>query len=132
MFEWMFFVLSCLIIVFTVPFTQATLTEINPSNFRRVKLRKFKWLFRTIGSKDSIYSNIENFGIPIPIFILHIMGYILAFINIVLTIYVLIINNESTQFVLVSVYIWSGYTIIVITLYSVLIFVSKYRDKNNK
>jgi len=48
----MFIVLSSLIIVFTVPFTQATLTEINPSNLRRISISKFKWLFRTIGSKN--------------------------------------------------------------------------------
>lgn len=132
LFEWMFIVLSSLIIVFTVPFTQATLTEINPSNFRRIRISKFKWLFRTIGSKNSMYSNMERFGIPIPIFLLHLFGYVVFIVSSLLYILLLIVGTELKEIATHAMYILFAYIAVVIITYTSLIIISKNREKKKK
>ncbi|HAX03198.1 MAG: hypothetical protein A2Y45_07175 [Tenericutes bacterium GWC2_34_14] len=132
MFEWMFIVLSSLVIVFTVPFTQATLTEINPSNFRRIRISKFKFLFRTIGSKNSIYSNMESFGIPIPIFLLHLFGYIVFIVSALLYILLLIVETDLKAIATHAMYIWFAYITVVVITYTSLIIISKNREKKKK
>jgi hypothetical protein len=129
LFEWMFIVLSSLIIVFTVSFTQATLTEINPSNFRRISISKFKWLFRTIGSKNSIYSNVESFGIPIPIFLLHRFGYVVFIVSSLLYILLLIVGTELKEIATHAMYIWFAYIAVVVITYTSSIIISKNREK---
>lgn len=128
LFELLFIGLSSIIIVFTVPFTQATLLEINPSNFRRIKISKFKWLFRTIGSKDSIYSNLENFGIPIPIFILHLFGYLIFIASVLLYVILQIIGTELRKIATYAIYIWFTYIAVVVIAYTSLIIISKKRE----
>lgn len=128
----MFIVLSSLIIVFTVPFTQATLTEINPLNFRRVRISKYKWLFRTIGWKDSIYSNMESFGIPIPIFLLHLFGYVVFIVSAGLYILLLIVGTELKEIATHAMYIWFAYIAVVVITYTSLIIISKNRENKIK
>lgn len=51
--------------------------------FKRIKIKKFHFLFSGIGGKDSIYGDVKNYGIIVPLFYVQLQGYILFVIMLI-------------------------------------------------
>ena len=59
-----------------VPLRQRRL-HIEPKYFKRVKVKFLSLLFVGIGNKSE-QGDVKNFGVIVPMFVLHIVGYVLA------------------------------------------------------
>ena len=72
-----FITLVCSVVTaLLAPFRQRTL-RFNPDVFKRIKVPfPFSWLFAGTGSKEQ--RNVREYGVILPMFILHIVGYVLA------------------------------------------------------
>lgn len=68
---------SSLCTALLVPFRQYGL-RVEPRFFKRIKVKFPSFLFVGIGSKKSEQSDVRNFGVIIPMFVLHIVGYLLT------------------------------------------------------
>lgn len=114
------------------PFASIRLYEINPENFKKIKIKKFAWMFRGIGGKDSIYGDVRNYGVIVPIFVVQILGCILAVIQLILIpiLYTLVQIDYITIIVIGSMF--GGYIFIYIAVTASCIGISKYRDKMNE
>lgn len=60
--------------------------SIIPHNFKKIKIKRFSFLFKGIGGKDSIYGSVKDYGIILPMFILQILGYILCILSIIIVV----------------------------------------------
>ena len=60
-----------------VPFRQPWL-NIDPKYFKRVKVKFPAFLFVGIGGKKSEYGNVKEYGVIVPMFVLHILGYVVT------------------------------------------------------
>ena len=60
-----------------VPLRQYSL-RIDARYFRRVKVKFFAFLFAGIGGRRSEQGDVKNFGVIVPMFVLHVLGYVLT------------------------------------------------------
>lgn len=68
---------SSVSVALLVPLRQYRL-RIDPRFFKRIKVKFPAFMFAEIGGSKSEYGNVKDFGVIIPMFILHIVGYVLA------------------------------------------------------
>ena len=123
-------VLFTFVIALAVPFSQYKSVYINPDNFKRKKVKRFSFMFRGIGGKDCIYGNVKTYGVAYPLYIFHIIGYILSLISLALTFVLLFAFNVSINIITyVNLSICLGFLIIYIIGITILEFISKKRDK---
>ena len=81
-----------IILMFVAPLAmQLRLYEIEPDHFKKIKIKKVKFLFKGIGGKHSIYGDVEKYGIIISLFIVQLLGYVTALLS---TILVFILTNK--------------------------------------
>ncbi len=52
-------------------------SKLDPKYFRRIKVRGLSFLFAGIGARSDT-GNVRTFGVIVPMFVLHITGYILT------------------------------------------------------
>ena len=60
-----------------VPFRQYRL-RVEPRFFKRVKVKFLSFLFAGVGGSNSEQGDVKNFGVIVPMFVLHIIGYALT------------------------------------------------------
>ena len=60
-----------------VPFRQ-NWSRVDPKYFKRVKVKFLSFLFVGIGGNKSEHGNVKNYGVIIPMFVMHILGYLLT------------------------------------------------------
>ena len=60
-----------------VPFRQPWL-KVDPQYFKRVKVKFPAFLFVGIGGSKSETGNVKEYGVIVPMFVLHIVGYVLT------------------------------------------------------
>lgn len=76
--------------------------EINPDCFKKIKIKKLSFLFKGWGGKNSIYNDVKNYGVILPIFILYIIGYFLALVIALQSLIMIIIFKISYKLVTIS------------------------------
>lgn len=118
-----------LLIPLIVPFYSVRLYEINPEYFRKVKIKKLNFMFRGIGGKGSVYGDVHNYGIILPIFVVQIIGFILTIIQLIVIplLFIFIGIDYITIIVIGSSFCF--YIIILITVSLICIGISKHKDK---
>lgn len=124
-------ILCSVFLSIVTPLMNFRLYEVDPEHFKRVKVKKFTWLFKGLGGKNSMCNDVKNYGIIIPMFIMHIVGYILSITTLILgLILILIVNVTPIIAVIISC------TILVIMLIALFITVFicyiKSKHKDNK
>lgn len=70
-------VLSSVCTIFLVPLRQL-FSKVDPRFFKRVKVKFPSFLFVGIGGRKSETGNVRTFGVIVPMFVLHIVGYLLT------------------------------------------------------
>lgn len=120
-----------LLIPLIVPFFSVRLYEINPEYFRKVKIRKLSFMFRGIGGKESIYGDVRNYGVIIPIFVVQIIGYLLTLIQLIMIplLYIFVSISYITIIVIGSVF--CAYIIGLTIVSLVCIGISKRKEDLN-
>lgn len=79
---WIFLVvfvtlLSSVCTALLVPLRQYRL-RVEPRFFQRVKVKFPAFLFAGVGGRRSNQGDVKNFGVIVPMFVLHIVGYVLT------------------------------------------------------
>lgn len=112
------------------PFSSIRLYEIDPELFRKVKIKKFTWMFRGIGGKDSVYGDVRDYGVIAPIFAVQILGNVLAVIQLALIpiLYLLVQIDSITIIVIGSMF--GAYVLVFIIVTTTCICLSKYKQKD--
>jgi hypothetical protein len=126
------FTILLMIIIMTVliPFYYSRLRGLNPENFKKIKIKKLSRFFVGYGGKTTIYSDVINYGIVLPIFILHIVGYAFSILSSITSLLLYfafdfdIITIELTIFVI----LFCEIVILLLTDLCCTIF-SKHKDK---
>lgn len=59
------------------PFRQP-FSKVDPKYFKRKKVRFLSFLFSGIGGRKSETGNVKTYGIILPMYVLHILGYVLT------------------------------------------------------
>lgn len=117
-----------LVIVFTLltpiiaPALTLRLYEVNPEYFRKVKVRKWTFLFCGIGGKKSKYGDIHNYGIIVPLLVIQILGYFLTFLQIILIpiLYTLVRKEYITLIVIGSIFAVFIFTSLIVCMLCVI------------
>lgn len=102
---------------------------INDNYFKRIKIRRFKFLFKAINWQSAVKR-----GVIIPMLVVQISGYILALISIILTIilvFAINVDNRLQITVIVNGAILGIEIIAAIVTYIVTGIVSRKREENN-
>lgn len=60
-----------------VPLRQLWL-RVDPQYFKRVKVKLLPWLFVGVGGRRSEQGRPKSYGVIVPMFVLHIVGYLLT------------------------------------------------------
>ena len=92
---------------------------IDDKKFKRIKLKKFKNLFKAIGFQD-----ISTHGIVMPLFLLQLTSYFLAFLSIIIGV-VYIINKKDPT--VISLIILGVDVLAFLILVIILTIISKKR-----
>ncbi len=111
------------------PFSSIRLYEINPEYFKKVKVKKLSWMFRGIGGKDSIYGDVCNYGVIVPIFAVQIIGIVLAILQIILIPFLYILVQIENVLIIVIGSMFGIYILTFIIVITVCICLSRYHDK---
>ncbi len=111
------------------PFASIRLYEINPEYFKKVKVKKLSWMFRGIGGKDSIYGDVRNYGVIVPIFVVQIIGIVLAILQIILIPFLYILVPIENVLIIVIGSMFGIYILTFIIVITVCICLSRYHDK---
>lgn len=53
-------------------------SKVDPKYFKRVKVKFPSFLFVGTGGRKSETGNVRNYGVTVPMFVLHIVGYLLT------------------------------------------------------
>lgn len=115
------------------PLANLNLYEINTDYFKKIKVKKFTRLFRGIGSGDCIYKDVKNYGIIIPMFILHIVGYVLSLLSVAVALILLFVFKIGYKYTAITLFAMAGIFMAIIALTIVIcIAITKKRDKNLK
>lgn len=82
-----FFIALCSCLMFIIPPASQirASVRINPEKFKKVKIKRFSFMFRGIGGRSSIYGDVKKYGIIVPMFVIHIIGYVLCVFSIIIT-----------------------------------------------
>lgn len=89
-----FLIIFCIVLMsFITPFTNWGFHNVNTELFTKIKIKKCAWLFKGSGGKHSIYGDVKHYGIIKPMFILHILGYILSLLSIITALIMLFVFN---------------------------------------
>lgn len=114
------------------PVSSIRLYEIDPEHFRKVKIKKLTWMFRGIGGKDSVYGNVLDYGVIVPIFAVQILGNVLAVIQLVLIpiLYVLVQIDQITIIVIGSMF--GAYVLVYVIVTTTCICLSKYKHRDKQ
>lgn len=104
-----FSIVFCIVGMALVPVVaQNTANQgINDKNFRRIKIKRFKFLFKAFGGES-----VEKHGIIISMLVIQIFGYCMSLLSIIATLILLILLSSDNKL-----------KIICITLFIVLAFV---------
>lgn len=126
---WVCFVVF--IISALAPFMQIRLYEINPDLFSKIKIKRFSFLFRGVGGKTSIYGDVQEYGIVLPLFILQVLGYVIASLVIVTVLLLLyMFKLDLNTIAIIVAIIMISYSMIAIATTAIVILISKKRAKN--
>lgn len=107
------------------------LYEVNPEHFKKVKVVKFSWLFKGVGGKNSIYRDVKNYGIILPMFIMHIIGYIIS-ILIIIVVTLLLIFKISPLIIIITISSLLALDLLsLFAITTVCIIISKKRDQKD-
>ena len=102
---------------------------INDNYFKRIKIRRFNFLFKAIG-----WQSAAKRGVIIPMLVVQISGYILALISIILTIilvFAINVDNRLQITVIVNGAILGIEIIAAIVTVIITSIVSRKREENN-
>ena len=102
---------------------------INDNYFKRIKIRRFKFLFKAIG-----WQSVAKRGVIIPMLVIQMSGYILAFISMILTIilvFAINVDNHLQITVIVNGAILGIEIIATIVTVIITSIVSRKREENN-
>ncbi|MBQ9716262.1 MAG: hypothetical protein IJV77_07650 [Clostridia bacterium] len=94
---------------------------IDDKKFKRIKLKKFKNMFKAIGFQD-----VSTHGIIVPLFWMQLMSYFLSLLTLIIGI-ICIINRKNS--VIISLIILGVETFAFLILIIVLSIISKKRKK---
>ncbi len=111
------------------PFASIRLYEINPEYFKKVKVKILSWMFRGIGGKDSIYGDVRHYGVIVPIFVVQIIGIVLAILQIILIPFLYILVPIENVLIIVIGSMFGIYILTFIIVITVCICLSRYNDK---
>lgn len=115
-----------------VPYANEKIDYVNPEIFKKVKIKKFSWLFTGFNGKDTIYSDKKKYGVILPMFIMHILGYILSLISLILLV---VLASIGINMDLIT-YIIFGTLLFHLVVYDIVLgvcsIISKKHDKNIK
>ncbi len=111
------------------PFASIRLYEINPEYFKKVKVKILSWMFRGIGGKDSIYGDVRHYGVIVPIFVVQIIGIVLAILQIILIPFLYILVPIENVLIIVIGSMFGIYILTFIIVITVCICLSRYHDK---
>lgn len=103
--------------------------EINPEYFKKVKVKILSWMFRGIGGKDSIYGDVRHYGVIVPIFVVQIIGIVLAILQIILIPFLYILVPIENVLIIVIGSMFGIYILTFIIVITVCICLSRYHDK---
>jgi hypothetical protein len=129
-----FLIIICTIIMFLVaPFAQIRLYEIEPEYFKRIKVGRLSFLFRGIGGKHSVYSNVKEYGVIIPMFIIQILGYLFAIISwIIVPLLYFVFDLNITSIAIVVACILGAELLVVVIMILICMAISKYKKRQIK
>ena len=111
------------------PLASIRLYEINPEHFKKVKVKILSWMFRGIGGKDSIYGDVRHYGVIVPIFVVQIIGIVLAILQIILIPFLYILVPIENVLIIVIGSMFGIYILTFIIVITVCICLSRYHDK---
>ncbi len=111
------------------PFASIRLYEINPEYLKKVKVKILSWMFRGIGGKDSIYGDVRHYGVIVPIFVVQIIGIVLAILQIILIPFLYILVPIENVLIIVIGSMFGIYILTFIIVITVCICLSRYHDK---
>ena len=111
------------------PFASIRLYEINPEYFKKVKVKILSWMFRGIGGKDSIYGDVRHYGVIVPIFVVQIIGIVLAILQMILIPFLYILVPIENVLIIVIGSMFGIYILTFIIVITVCICLSRYHDK---
>ena len=110
------------------PFSQFK-SGVNNGAFRQIRVKKFAFMFR---APDGI--SVSKEGVALPLFILQVVGYVIAVLSIILNILLIVLLQEAIVTMLIATLaIFTAEVIGVIVTIVVLTKIShvKKKDKNN-
>lgn len=122
-------VFSILCTALIAPLSQFNRYDINPTYFKRVKVKRCCYLIRGLGGRNSKYGDVKNFGVIYPMFLIQILGYILSFSAVVLALVLVFASQASVIVVAIvscSILIFQGVICAIIILSCVI--VTKKKD----
>ena len=112
-----------------VPFRQPW-SRVDPKYFKRVKVKFLSFMFVGIGGNKSEHGNVKNYGVIIPMFLMHILGYILTiamWIAIPLLYYR--VPLELDVLVVVPVAVALPFTVLVIVTEAICVAIGRNRQQ---
>ena len=87
-FLFIFYIIFFIALIFLIPvFVQRNFYEINVSNFKKIKLKKFKFMFRATGGRS-----VSKDGVVKSLLYLQISGYVIAFLTMVANIALILLD----------------------------------------
>ena len=117
------FFVCILIIVIPVFGTWNMYTIIDDTEFKRIKIKRAKWLFRAIEFKS-----VEEHGIIIPLYILQLLSYPISLLSLVIGIAMLVCERDPKSVLLIP----SIALGIVVTVWVIAIMVLSILSKARK
>ncbi|MCH5260968.1 MAG: hypothetical protein J1F18_14505 [Lachnospiraceae bacterium] len=113
-----------------VPFGNSRLYGVNPNNFKRKKVKYLSFLFRGVGGKNCIYGDVKEYGIIYPIYVFHILGYLLATLLIGLVFILLFVFKMHIALVSIILFsVFLGFACVYCIATMICVIISKKRDK---
>ena len=115
---------------FVAPFAQEQLYEINADLFRKLKIKKFSFLFKGIGHEGCVSGDVREYGVILPMFVVQLAGYSIALLSAVLipVLYFPFGLELKTIGMVLSIILGSHVVILIATIF-VTIRVSNKREK---
>lgn len=130
-----YIIFSFVILAGLPPFVQwrAFQANIDVKYFKKVKVTKLSFLFRGIGGKDFVGGDVKKDGVIIPMFILHILGYCVAFISTIIVLVLYLTKQIGYVFVLIfQSSLIVGEAILCLTMIYLCSIITKHRKKQEE
>ncbi len=124
-------ILLCISIMFLVaPFMQGTLYEIDAKYFKKVKIKKFAFMFRGLCGKECIYGDVQEYGVIIPMLVVQISGYFFALASLILfLILYFAVGIELTTIAVIVGSVLGGQIIITLGTTGVCVIITEVKRK---